>query len=197
MPRPPRILKDEGIYHLISRGNNKNPVFEVDNSYKKFKEILFLSRLKFNWRIYHYCLMPNHVHILAWIEKGKELPKLMQHVLQAYSRWYDWKTGFTGYFWQGRYKSPLIENDIYLLECARYIERNPIRASLVRKPEDYLWSSYRYYALGIDDPLIYSNPVYQNFGNNVFERQKKYTDFVKLSSLHEPLLDQALLSKFF
>jgi putative transposase len=197
MARPPRSLQDAGVYHLISRGNNKKAIFEISRGCQRFKEILLLSQLKYTWRIYHYCLMPNHFHILACIENSKDLPKIMQAVLQAYSRWYRSKTTYVGYLWRGRYRSPLIQDESYLLECGRYIERNPVRANLSSSLEEYSWSSYQYYAYGKSDPLIFTNPAYEGFGSNVQERQKKYRDFARLESHHDLLLDQTLLSNLF
>ena len=197
MPRLPRKFQDNGVYHLITRGNNRKAIFEISHGYKRFKEIVFLSKLKFRWKIYHYCLMPNHIHILGRVENSKEMPLLMQYILQMYSRWYRSKTGYIGYLWQGRYKSPLIEDESYLLECGRYIERNPVRAGLSTMMEDYPWSSYRYYALGHKDEIVSPSPTYQNFGIDASERQKHYRDFACLKTPYEEILDRALVSKFF
>jgi putative transposase len=197
MGRPKRLIQDCGTYHLIARGNNRHQVFEISGGYAKFKEILLLSLLKFDWKIHHYCLMPNHLHLLANIEIGAQLPFIMKYILQCYSRWYRDHTGYVGYLWQGRYKSPLIDKESYLLECGRYIERNPVRAKIVSKAVDYEWSSYNYYAAGRNDALVNPNPLYQDFGTSAFDRQQRYKEFVRLSSPYEPLLEQAILSNRF
>lgn len=197
MPRALRRLPDKGFYHIISRGNNRLAVFNTKGGCEKFIGILKMAKTKFDWRIYHYCLMPNHVHLLSYVENGMDLPLIMQYVLQEYSRWYRKKIGYLGYLWQGRYKSPLIESDGYLLQCGRYIERNPVRANLVTKPEDYPWSSYRHYVGTAKDPIINENPLYAEFGIIEDARQQAYRDFVSLKTPYETLLDKAILDSFF
>ena len=180
MPRKPRILMDGGVYHLISRGNNQLDIFSVDGGHQRFMELLRLSKAKFSWKIYHYCLMANHFHILAQIETGLDLPKIMRYLLREYSIWYRYQTKYTGYLWSGRYKNPLINRDSYMLECGRYIERNPVRAGLVKNPGNYLWSSYRHYAHGIHDALVDQDPNFENIGSALTEKQRHYQEFVEL-----------------
>jgi putative transposase len=197
MPRQPRQLIDNGYYHLIARGNNKLFVFSVDDGFVMFEKLLKQSKLKFAWKLSHYCLMANHIHLLGQIERGKDLPKLMQYLLFEYSRWYRNQTGYTGHLWQGRYKSPLIDKESYFLECGRYIERNPLRAGIVQKTEDYPWSSYQYYALGQANELIDEDPYYNQLGTDLVERQKMYQDFVKLDGPYDAVLDHQLLEAHF
>lgn len=191
MPRALRQLQDKGFYHIISRGNNHDSVLGADGGYEKFMNILITAKAKFDWRIHHYCLMPTHVHLLGCIENGRDLPRIMQHVLQGYSTWFRKKTEYVGHLWQGRYRSPLIENDSYLLQCGRYIERNPVQAGLVSKPEDYAWSSYRYYALGEPNPIIDEAPLYQDFGVNKDARQRAYCKFISLETPYELIVPEA------
>ena len=195
MPRNPRVLKDEGFYHLIARGNNHHLVFALPGGFEQFRKLLLESKRKFPWKLSHYCLMANHVHLLGQIERGNDLPKLMQFLLLEYSRWYRKQTGYSGHLWQGRYKSPLIERESYFLECGRYIERNPIRAGLVQRPEDYVWSSYRYYAFGEADPLVEEDPYYRDLGLTVETRQKVYREFVRLEGPYDRLIDHSLVEK--
>jgi len=163
MPRRPRLLVDGGYYHLLARGNNRLFVFDVegDRGYTKFKDLMKESKERFSWKIMHYCLMANHIHILGWIERGVEMPQLMQFLLLGYSRWYRKRASYVGHLWQGRYKSPLIEKESYFLECGRYIERNPVRAGIVKRVKDYRWTSYRHYAYGEGDPLLDDSPYYE------------------------------------
>jgi len=141
--------------------------------------------------------MTNHIHLLAQLEQGNDLPKLMQYLLFEYSRWYRKQTNYMGYLWQGRYKSPLIESESYLLECGRYIERNPVRAGLVPDAKDYLHSSYRYYAFGETDSLVDEDPYYAYLGPDPKMRQQHYQDFVKLDGPYDGLVDQSLLETHF
>ena len=160
----PRTLLDGGYYHVINRGNNGLNIFDASNSYQTFKFILYESKKRFGWKLFHYCLMPNHFHLLMQIEKGKDLPKIMQSALLRYSIWHKAAKNYVGQLWQNRYRSPIIDKDSYLLECGRYIERNPLRAGLVARAEDYLWSSYKHYSCGERDMLIDEDPCFLEFG---------------------------------
>ncbi len=197
MPRKPRQFVDGGSYHLIARGNNRLFVFNIEGGCLFFKQLLLESKRKFRWKLSHYCLMANHVHLLGQIECGYDLPKLMQFLLFEYSRWYRYRTTYIGHLWQGRYKSPLVQKESYFLECGRYIERNPVRAKLVAFPEDYFWSSYRYYAFGEADSLIDEDPCYQNLGRNSAERQLHYKEFVKVDGPYDRIVDEKLITKNF
>jgi putative transposase len=181
MPRKPRELIDNGVYHLISRGNNHLAILAVDGGYAQFRELMRRTLVSYpSLKIYHYCLMPNHVHILAEIGMAAELPKIMKGLLQNYSNWYRQQTNYLGHVWQARYRSPRIAKDSYLLECARYIERNPVKAGLVTKLEDYPWSSYRHYAYNMPDPLVTTNPFYMDFGSPGLQRVVNYRRYTQL-----------------
>ena len=197
MPRQPRKMLDGGYYHLIARINNRSHVFKEDNDFEHFESLIAASKKKFSWDLYHYCLMSNHFHLLAKIGIGAELPKLMQFLLQAYSRYHKTKADYVGYLWQGRYKSLLIEKESYMLECGRYIERNPLRAMLVTRAEDYQWSSYRHYALGEKNFLVEDDPYFKDSSRNVLERQKMYHDFVRIENPYEKFVDHVLLQTNF
>ncbi len=197
MPRKPRQLLDEGYYHLIARGNNRLFLFAVADGFQVFRQLLAASKQKYPWRLAHYCLMSNHLHLLGQVPQGGLLPKLMQFLLFEYSRWYRRQTGYVGHLWQGRYKSPLVAGDSYFLECGRYIEWNPVRAGLVKRPEDHPWSSYRYYALGHADPLIDEDPFYASLGVDAATRQQRYQEFVSLKGPYDSLVDAVLLEAHF
>src|SRR3989338_1267021 len=197
MPRRPRDLLDEGYYHLIARGNNRLFIFSVPGGFEMFDELLRRSKEKYEWKLFHYCLMSNHVHLLGQISTGEELPKLMQYLLFEYSRWYRKDNEYVGHLWQGRYKSELIGRESYFLECGRYIERNPVRAKVVNRFEDYLWSSYRHYAFGSADALIDDNPYYCELGNDGLSRQKNYRDYVALEGPYDQMIDRAIIDSYF
>jgi len=126
MPRNPRVLTDDGYYHLLARGNNRLFLFAVPEGFATFRRLLARAKVRYPWRLFHYCLMANHLHLLGQVTRGSDLPKLMQFLLFEYSRWDRRQTGDLGHLWQGRYKSLLIATESYLLECGRYIERNPV-----------------------------------------------------------------------
>ena len=193
MPRKSRMFLDGGYYHLIARGNNRMYLFGVKDGFKVFKEYLSESKIKFNWKLSHYCLMSNHVHLLGQIETGKDLPRLMQFLLFGYSRWYREQTKYLGHVWQGRYKSPLIEKESYFLECGRYIERNPGRAKMVDSPEDLAYSSYRVYAYGRKDDLVSLSVAYLGISEDERVRQEVYRNRVEATRPYEEILDKKLM----
>lgn len=195
MPRNPRLLIDEGCYHLIARGNNHHFVFSLAGGFERFQGLLSESKKKFSWKLSHYCLMANHIHLLGQPQQGSDLPKLMQFLLLEYSRWHRKETGYSGHLWQGRYKSPLIERESYFLECGRYIERNPLRAGIVSRLEDYRWSSYPHYAGGAPDPLVDEDPYYEDLGPSAESRQEAYREYIKLEGPYDGLIDQSLMQK--
>ena len=197
MPRKPRQLIDHGCYHLIARGNNRQPILGQEEAFRDFLHELKLAKERYPSKIYHYCLMSNHVHLLVEIERGDYLPKFMQRVLQGYGRRYQKRTGYIGHVWQGRYKSPFVDKESYFLEAGRYIERNPLRAKIVDDLSDYRWSSYLYYAYGRHDSLVEEDPYYCRLDPDLSKRQEQYRDFVRLRSPYDTVLDQEFLEKPF
>ena len=197
MARKPRELLDNGYYHVIARGNNRRQVFHSPEDYLFFKTLIIRSKKSYKWKLHHYCLMPNHIHFLVNIETALELQKIMKFILQTYSGYYRNKTDYVGYLWQGRFKSPLIQKESYLLECGRYIERNPVRAGIVQSPGKYPWSSYNFYAQSVEDPLIDESPYYALLASLINERKLRYMDFVGMELPYDKLLDEALLDSCF
>ena len=188
---------DGGCYHLLARGNNRQFVFREAAAFQHFLELLARAKAKYPAKLYHYCLLSNHIHLLLEIETAEHLPKLMQGVLQGYGRWYKARQQYWGHVWQGRYKSPLVAEESYYLEAGRYIERNPLRAKLVQELKDYRWSSYRFYAYGAPDPLVAEDPYYARLGVTPRDRQLAYQEFVRLETPYATVLDSHLLETAF
>jgi len=196
MPRCARVLVDGGYYHAINRGNDKRKLFRCKKDYRVMLSIIKRYLEKFQVNIVHYCLMPNHIHLLITSLTAEALPKFMQAILQVYAIHYKESYNSVGFVYQNRYKSRLIENERYLLDCARYIERNPVRAKIVEKPEDYEWSSYRAYALGSKDPIVGKiNPLYEELGSTPEARQKAYIEYVTTPRFYEDIIDEAFRIK--
>ncbi|MBL7071263.1 MAG: transposase [Candidatus Omnitrophica bacterium] len=192
MPRTRRVLYDGVICHLINRAHNERVLFVGKQDFIRFKDITCAYLKKFAVKIYNYCLMPTHFHFLARIEKASELAPFIKGISQAYAYYYKEKYKHKGYLFQNRYKSLFVEKEDYLLECARYIERNPLRAHLVTDLTKYPWSSYNYYAKGKSDAIIVPNIMYNGFGRTVDERMKNYIEYVNKSRPYETLLDDAI-----
>ena len=191
MPRKARAIKQNEYYHVIIRGNNRVWLFETDSDKQCFLEVLAAYCRRYKISIYHYCVMDNHVHLILRGEKTAEsISKLMQGVQMVFARYYKKKIKMTGAIFEGRYKSYPIRCDEYLLECGRYIERNPVRAKKTRFPEDYRWSSYRFYAYGVPNKLLSPDPVYLGLSCHEKVRRQIYRSHVKVERAYEEIVDR-------
>jgi len=180
MPRTARIAPKDYVYHVMTRGNNRQTVFKDDEDYNRYIELLQQYKLKYKFKFYHYVLMRNHVHlVLQPTGHGGALSEIMKGINLSYAHHYKKKYKHVGHFWQDRYKSIIVSEDEYLLSCGSYVELNPVRAHIVEDPKDYKWSSYGWYAYGADNLVVDKQPVYQGLGRNAGERQQKYRHFVK------------------
>ncbi len=180
MPRLARIAPEEHIYHVLTRGNNRKDVFKEEKDYKRYIEILQRYKEKFRFKLYHYVLMRNHIHlVLEPGGKSGKLSEIMKGINLSYVQYYKNNYRHIGHFWQDRYKSIIISKDDYLLACGSYVELNPVRARIVEDPKDYKWSSYNAYAYGKKDLIADEHPIYRELSKYEAERRKKYRDFVK------------------
>ncbi len=193
MPRKPRILIEGGYYHILTRGNDRRKLFRYRQDYRYFLEIIKRYLTKFQISIVHYCLMPNHLHLLIQAHKAGDLPKFMQGILQVYADYFRKKYDSVGFVFQNRYKSFLIESEAYLLECGRYIERNPLRAGITDDLLNYPWSSFSFYAVSKRSDIIkLMNPVYLSLANTEKERQLHYQNYVYKERPYDLIVDKAL-----
>ncbi|MGI5880423.1 MAG: REP-associated tyrosine transposase [Syntrophomonadaceae bacterium] len=144
MPRLQRILSENGIYHVMMRGNEKKNLFHDQEDKQRFIDTLFAKKEETGFSIYAYCLMDNHVHLL--VREGMEgLATLMKRVNGSYAYYFNQKNHRVGHLFQDRFKSEPIGDDRHLLAVIRYIHNNPVKAGLVEKPEQYRWSSFASY----------------------------------------------------
>jgi putative transposase len=185
MPRMARIAFPSMLYHIISRGNHREPVFQDREDFEKYLEICGRYKERFGFKLYHWVLMNNHVHLLMETrenssKENNSLSKIMQGINLAFTLWFNRKYGKVGHLWQDRFKSGLVERENYLLECGRYIERNPLRANLVKDLKEYTWSSYRVYAYGEGDGITDVHEIYDLMGKDPSHRQRAYREYVCL-----------------
>ncbi|MBT0653100.1 REP-associated tyrosine transposase [Geomobilimonas luticola] len=160
MPRTARTIEDEGIYHILNRGNGQQRVFQKDGDYQVFLLLLGQMKSEFGIDLFSYCLMPNHFHLLVKVQNGESLSRGMQWFMTTHVRRYHRHYRTSGHLWQGRYKNFAIQDDDHFLTVARYVEGNPVRAGLVETAADWVWSSHRG-RCGIDtDSLIAPLPVH-------------------------------------
>ena len=163
-------------YHVIARGNGGVTIFEEHEDYEAYLEFTREAQEKHGVAIFHYALMPNHMHFL--VSPSSELSGFMHAVQLRYAKRFCKRHKFAGHVWQGRYKSLRIDSDPYLFACGNYIEMNPVRAGLVERPEDWPHSSYRAYAYGEKDKIVTIDPFYITLGRNTEERMRMYRDSV-------------------
>jgi REP element-mobilizing transposase RayT len=143
MPRCAREKSESGVYHVIVRGINRQDIFH-DEDYSQYVKAMNRAKGIDKFEIYGYCLMSNHVHLLLH-EKVERLAFAMMRIGVSYAWWYKKKYDRTGHVFQDRYKSETVENDECLLSVLRYIHKNPVKAQMVLKPEQYKWSSCKTY----------------------------------------------------
>lgn len=144
MARKPRIEFEGAFYHVITRGNQRQKIFRDEEDFGKYLELLARYKDLYKYRLYAYVLMSNHVHLL--VETGPApLSKVLQGINQSYTGRFNRKYKTVGHLFQGRYKAILCDRDGYLLSLVKYIHLNPVRARIVKTPEEYQWSSHRTY----------------------------------------------------
>jgi len=144
MPRKAREKSKSGFYHVMLRGINRQIIFMDEEDNKKFLQILFNVKGISGFKLFGYCLMENHIHMLIKTEK-EELSQIIKRIGSRYVYWYNSKYNRTGHLFQDRYKSQPIEDDSHFLATLRYIHQNPLKAGLCKKLSDYEWSSYKDY----------------------------------------------------
>jgi putative transposase len=159
---------------VIQRGNNREALFYAEGDYRFYLEKLVAAAEKHSCDIHAYVLMTNHVHLLVTPRAEESIGKMMQMVGRYYVQFFNDSYERTGTLWEGRYKATLIDSEQYLLTCMRYIELNPVRADMVKHPAEYPWSSYRYNALGKEDPLVKPHGEYTRLGKTEQERHEAY-----------------------
>jgi putative transposase len=167
------FLPDQPL-HVIQRGNNREPVFFAEDDYRRYLDWLGEAAAEYGVAIHAYVLMTNHVHLLATPGDGQALSRMMQSLGRRYVRSVNGLYRRTGTLWEGRYRAAPIEAEAHLLACMRYVELNPVRARMVRKPGNYPWSSHRANAAGEADPLLTAHALYRALGKTSKARATSY-----------------------
>jgi putative transposase len=177
MPRPLRPIDDGLIYHVINRGNNRQKVFRKPADFEAFLHALAELKERKPFKLYGYCLLDNHFHLLVR-PRGATISRIMQSLLVSHTQRYHRHYQSGGHVWQGRFKSPVIQNDEHLLTVLRYIEANPLRARVVERADDYRWSSYLCHGLGAADGLVDPLVNYEELAKRPEARQRKWAEKV-------------------
>jgi REP element-mobilizing transposase RayT/AraC-like DNA-binding protein len=180
MSRPPRIQAPGALYHVTSRGNRRERIFVDEFDYATWIGMLGEATVRFELVVHSYCLMPNHFHLVIETPQGN-IASGMHYLNGKYFQFFNRKYRLTGHVSQGRYYAELVQRELYLLELARYVVHNPVRAGLVHSAEDWAWSSYRG-ALGMTPPppwLTVQWMLSQFGGADEAQRTTAYRKFVE------------------
>ena len=136
-PQAPELIR-----HVMSRGNGRMAIFLDDRDYRQFVYCLGEVVLEYRLQCWNYCLMPNHYHVTLQPTQPN-LSAALQRLNGWYATWWNKRHDRVGHVFQGRFKDQIVDKDSYMLTLSRYVVLNPVRASLVERPEDWPWSSYR------------------------------------------------------
>ena len=159
MPRTARASVGGMCYHVLNRGNGRAAVFHKDTDYAAFLDLLAAANQRLPLRILGYALLPNHFHLVLRPRGDGDLSRWMQWLLTSHVRRYHRHYESSGHVWQGRFKAFPVQSDEHLLTVLRYVERNPLRAKLVRRAEDWAWSSLAWRPTGKRPELLADWPV--------------------------------------
>jgi putative transposase len=180
MVRPLRIEYPGAVYHVTSRGDRREPIAKDDTDRALFLEVLGQALQRFDAQAWAYCLMGNHYHLVLHTREAN-LSRLMRQINGVYTQTFNRRHGLTGHLFQGRFKAILVDSDSYLLEVCRYVDLNPVRAQMVKRPDAYAWSSYRALAgLAEPAPWLDRQPLYEQLlpGKSAAKAAAQYAEFV-------------------
>ena len=158
MPRTARVVFPGAPHHVTQRGNRRQPTFFSAADYQTYLRIAADAFAEAKVEVWAYCLMPNHVHLIATPSTEDGLAQAVGTTHLRYTRHVNSREGWSGFLWQGRFASfPMDEP--YLQLCARYVGLNPVRAGLVKRAADWPWSSVPAHLAGVADPLLTARPL--------------------------------------
>ncbi len=176
--RPLRIELENALYHVTSRGDRCDQIFRSDSDRMTWLSLLGTTCGRFNFKVWAYCQMTNHYHLLVETVDGK-LNRGMRHLNGTFAQYFNRAHGHVGHVFQGRYKAILCQSDLYLQEVSRYIELNPVRAGMVEQPSEWPWSSFNAKLGTISAPAwLESEAVLACFGQSQGAARQAYARFV-------------------
>jgi putative transposase len=170
MPRIARIIAPGYPHHITQRGNRRQQTFFSDDDYWAYIDLMSEWCREYGVSVWVYCLMPNHIHLIAVPKEKDSLHLAIGEAHRRYTRMINFRQGWRGHLWQGRFSSYVMD-ERYLLACARYIENNPVRAKLTDRAEKWRWSSAAAHISGKDDQLVTVEPLLGLV-------QKKWSEFL-------------------
>lgn len=197
MTRPLRIELSGGLYHVTSRGDRREDIYFSDSDREAWLTLFGEVCKRFNWICHAYCLMTNHYHVVVETPEGN-LAQGMRQLNGVYTQWVNRTHRRIGHVFQGRYKAILVEKDAYLLELARYVVLNPVRAGMVSDAEGWSWSSYQAMVGATPaPPWLQTDWILGQFSRQRDRARLGYRDFVRtgvgLPSIWDKLEGQIFL----
>ena len=173
MPRVARKISNTKVYHIILRGNDRQDIFYDEQDYKKFLKTMKMTKEKYQYKIYAYCLMTNHVHLVIY-DKNNQISKIMQSIAISYSSYFSKKYDKEGHLFQNRFLSKNVETKEYMCRLCRYIHQNPVKSG-ISTIEQYKWSSYLEFIYG--EKIINREWILPMFGQTQKEAIENFIIF--------------------
>lgn len=193
MARRLRFCPQGVALHLIQRGNNQSACFREEADYAFYAYWLNEAAVRNRVQIHAWVFMTNHTHLLVTPTNAGGTSRMMQQLGSRYVGYFNRTYGRTGTLWEGRFRACLVESEIYLMRCYRYIELNPVRAGMVTEPALYKWSSHHCNGYGVETKLCTPHQQYLSLGFSPRERQENYRSLF-LDNLNEAIIDEIRMS---
>lgn len=181
MPRMPRLIVPGMPHHVTQRGARKQQTFFCEEDYGLYVRLLSDAKVKSNVEIWAYCLMPNHIHLVAVPAQKNGLARLLRETHSEYARRINQREGWQGHLWQERYHS-FVMDEAHLLATVRYVELNPVRAGLCERAAEWRWSSVHAHLAQMDDGIVSVSPM-----------QQRIVDWMKYLAVDESIVQLELI----
>lgn len=179
MPRIARIKEENAIYHVMSRGNNREPILSSEEDKIRYLETLKRYKERYQIQIYAYCVMDNHVHVII-DSNGQDISKIVHGINVSYAQYINRKYKRCGHIFQDRFKSEIIDNDEYMLTASQYIHDNPVRAGMTKTAKEYKWSSIGIYGGEKDKyKLVNEEYILKYFSEDKAKARELYFEYMK------------------
>ena len=179
MPRPQRLQDAGFLHHVVSVGNDRQVIFKSPQDFLTYFDLLDKARKQYPIKIYNFCLMDNHIHLLVEPLEDGSLSRAMEYVAKGYAKYFNKTYHHEGHVFQGRFKSFLVQSERYYFACSRYIDLNPLKSQIVSDPKEYQWTGYKSLAFGEAPPIIMDvHSLYEGLGANEQERRIAYKTLV-------------------
>lgn len=195
MARLPRLTVPGQVHHVIQRGNNRQPIVHSDADRQFLLDLIGEQARQHRVALHAYVLMDTHFHLLLTPETDAGLAAMMQAVGRRYVRYFNDLHHRSGTLWEGRYRSTVVQDGPWVLQCMAYLDLNPVRAALVVEPAQYPWSSHRHGVGQSVDRRLTPPAAYWALGNTPFAREAAYAHLVKeglSASTERAIVDAAL-----